>query len=1262
MENFKPPMGLDLRENAANNLKSFKQRFELFITAISEREIKEQRKVAMLLNCIGNDALDVFNMFALQTENLTTKLIFEKFEEYVKPRVNIIIERHKFHSRRQEEGEPFDSFLTDLRKLAKNCDFEQQEESLIRDRIVIAVNDEGLQQRLLRDPNLTVEKVIESCRAAEMSKIQQKSLKVENTKTKEVSVNVIKKQNYRQGQVRSKASQQKKKEDSQQSYDCKKCGSHHKRASCPAFGKVCKKCGRVNHFAIGCLSTTSRPRSVNEVATKSNQFFVDSVNTELKKRVWIQQIKIGNNVISFKVDTGADCNIIPWSIFKSLEFSKQPHWIPTITTVVSYINDKCKSLGTAILHCSVDNKRFKVKFIIVDVESMPILGLNTCVKLKLIKKDDIDIRVCNTITEEINMSKQEFVAANEKIFRGLGSYPYKYEIKLKEHAVPVVSPCRRVPFSIKDKLKSTLDSLERAGIIKKVNYATDWVNNMVIVEKPNKTLRICLDSIQLNKSIKPEKFPIPTADELCNRLAGKEVYSVLDMKDGFHQVQLTEKSSEVCTFITPFGKYKYTRLPFGLSTAPEVFQRVNTIIFGDIEGVGIYFDDLIIAAKNEKDHDKIMQLVLERANKCNVRFNKNKLQYKTNEVKYLGFIFNKDGVKPDRSHVEAILKIKQPTNKKELLRILGMINFLSKFIPNVSQLTSCLRELIKKDVDWQWGPEHSEALDKIKHKIVEAPTLKLFDNKLPIVIQADASQHGLGACLLQCGRPVLFASRSLTDTEHRYPQIEKECLAVCFAVEKFHQFVYGHQVKVYTDHKPLVSIIKKNIHKVTPRLQRLMLKLTKYTIDLEYLPGKQMLIADLLSRSHLNKVETEVANNADNEIVHSLNTYVAMSQSRVEEFQKATANDTKLKQIINYSLNGWPQAKCKSADTHYWLLRNEITYHKGILFLNDNKILVPELLQSEMIRLAHKPHFGIEKTKKRLKQLFYWPKLTQDVINHISGCRVCEKYGRNNIKEPLIPHKIPSLPFEKVAVDYFEYAGKNYIAIIDYYSKWLEIIKTKGKTSKETSEALKRIFSVQGIPKTVVCDNMPFNSFEFQKFAKQWGCDIITSSPLYPKSNGLAEKAVGIAKSILRKVNEEGEDVHNALLEYRNMPLAGLKVSPAELLMSRKLRTKLPIATNLLKPKVQKVTIALRNKQQSQKMYYDRGARKRIKFKLDDKVVVRDKKECVIHMDNEYDSEEQPLSSSDNVTVRPFGVNEGRALVTTKSGRVVRKPSRLGIA
>lgn len=168
---------------------------------------------------------------------------------------------------------------------------------------------------------------------------------------------------------------------------------------------------------------------------------------------------------------------------------------------------------------------------------------------------------------------------------------------------------------------------------------------------------------------------------------------------GFIQMVLTEKSADICTFITPFGKYRYKRLSFGLPIAPEVFQRANTEMFGDIENVGIYIDDLIIAAKDEKEHDKILRQVLERANRYNVKFNKKKLQYRMKEVKYLGLVFNKEGVKPDNRYVEAILKLKDPANKKELLIILGMINFIAKFIPNVSELTSSLRELTKKNVE-----------------------------------------------------------------------------------------------------------------------------------------------------------------------------------------------------------------------------------------------------------------------------------------------------------------------------------------------------------------------------------------------------------------------------------------------------------------------------------------------------------------------------------------------------------------------------------
>lgn len=182
-----------------------------------------------------------------------------------------------------------------------------------------------------------------------------------------------------------------------------------------------------------------------------------------------------------------------------------------------------------------------------------------------------------------------------------------------------------------------------------------------------------------------------------------------------------------------------------------------------------------------------------------------------------------------------------PSNSKtEVRRLLGMVNFLAKFIPNVSQVTAPLREIIKDTVDFNWGAEHSDSFEQIKSLLIQSPVLKAFNGAEEIVIQCDSSKDGLGACLLQNGQPVSFASRSLTNSEKNYAQIEKEILAIVFSFQKYHNLVYGLRVKIESDHKPLLSIVKKPIHKISPRLQRMLLKLEKYDFEIMYVPGSQM--------------------------------------------------------------------------------------------------------------------------------------------------------------------------------------------------------------------------------------------------------------------------------------------------------------------------------------------------------------------------------------------------------------------------------------
>lgn len=273
-------------------------------------------------------------------------------------------------------------------------------------------------------------------------------------------------------------------------------------------------------------------------------------------------------------------------------------------------------------------------------------------------------------------------------------------------------------------------------------------------------------------------------------------------------------------------------------------------------------------------------------------------------MKYLGTIISAEGVKPDPAKIAAISNMPIPNDKSAVRRLLGMVNFLANHIPNVSSITAPLRDLVKNDVHFQWGPEQDKALNQIKSLLSDPPILQYFDPKAKSMIQADASQRGLGAVLLQRGRPIAYASRSLNTTEQNYAQIEKELLAIVFASEKFHHYIYGFHTVIQSDHKPLESIMKKPLHQISPRLQRMLLKLQKYELTIKYTKGKDMHVADALSRAFLNvsddnSEETELA-------VHTLTNNLPLSERRKTEFKMATKSDYVLQQVYKLIMDGWP--------------------------------------------------------------------------------------------------------------------------------------------------------------------------------------------------------------------------------------------------------------------------------------------------------------------------------------------------------------------
>ena len=300
-------------------------------------------------------------------------------------------------------------------------------------------------------------------------------------------------------------------------------------------------------------------------------------------------------------------------------------------------------------------------------------------------------------------------------------------------------------------------------------------------------------------------------------------------------------------------------MPFGIKSAQEVFQKRMSQSFGDLEGVETDVDDILVWGTTKEEHDKRLKRILRRCQEINLTLNESKCVFGTTEVVYIGNKLTAQGVKPDESKVDAINKMPQSTCQKDAERLLGMVNYFAKFIPNMSLITNPIQKVMKSDVEFEWGSQQEAAFQQIKEILTAAPVLEYYDVKRLVTITCDASRSGLGAVLLQNGKPVTYTSRALTNAETRYAQIEKELLAVVVRFERFNQYTYARNVEVEADHKPLEAITKKPLSMASPRLQRMLLRLQRYDFTVKYKPGKEMVLADTLPRAYIQKIKIDAS-------------------------------------------------------------------------------------------------------------------------------------------------------------------------------------------------------------------------------------------------------------------------------------------------------------------------------------------------------------------------------------------------------------------
>ncbi|RWR98939.1 uncharacterized protein B4U79_03400, partial [Dinothrombium tinctorium] len=381
------------------------------------------------------------------------------------------------------------------------------------------------------------------------------------------------------------------------------------------------------------------------------------------------------------------------------------------------------------------------------------------------------------------------------------------------------------------------------------------------------------------------------------------------------------------------------------------------------------------------------------------------------------------------------------------------------------------------------------------------------------------------------------------------------------------------------------------ISKLSPRLQRMRMKLYRYDLDVTYKPGKELFIADALSR--IKSEEDKECKLIDNFEVSTIDEAVDVSAITIEKIRNDMESDQTLNEVAKYVVEGWPNKInfLNNEVKQYYHLKDRLTVVDGILFM-DNKIVIPKKQRNETLETLHESHLGMVKSKARAREVMFWPGINKDIEMMIKKCYICLKHRNEQQKEPMIITPLPRLPWSKVGVDLFELKGMHLICV-DYYSKYPEVVTLSNTTAKSIILKLKGVFARFGIPEELVSDNGPqFTSEEFKEFMKSWNIKHTTSSPHYPQSNGQVERCIQTVKRLIKKATESGCDPHLALLEYRTTPLADIGFSPSQLLMNRRLRSKLPSTEEQLKPAIpQHMECKMNENKEKQCKYYNRGSK-----------------------------------------------------------------------
>ncbi|XP_055589292.1 uncharacterized protein K02A2.6-like [Uranotaenia lowii] len=1091
-----------------------------------------------------------------------------------------ILENFKFQSRKQLEHETLSDYLMDLEKLAQTCNFEAHLNKAIRNQFVFGIRIRVIQSRLLEVRDLTLERAKEIAFGMEMSfrgtdEMHGFRLRpsadvkyIEHGKTKK------KKSNNQLSSTNSTAAASSKKFDGQKR-TCYRCGDDgHLADKCKYVTTKCKFCNKKGHLEKVCQSKRKEEMRKNDAHHLEEPYVVkdlfhlrSALNFSSK---FMLNITVNKKVLTFEVDTGSPVSLIG-SQDKQRYF---PHLTlhPADLRLVSYCDNEISILGKIFVNVVANGDETLLPLHVADSSRHPLVGRNWLRDLnidfnRIFKPGTHSMSHCSLVPEVTTTALKNILHKYPNVFNDrIGHISgVRATLTIRDNTKPMYIKARPVAFAVRNAVDKEIDKLVSDGIWEKVDHS-NWATPVVPVQKAGGRVRLCGDyKITLNPNLLVDDHPLPTVEELFATVAGGQRFSKIDLSQAYLQLEVRREDRELLTLSTHRGLFRPTRLMYGVASAPAIFQRLMEQILQDIPGVTIFIDDIRVTGPDDRTHLLRLEEVLKRLDAHNMRANREKCDFFADNIEYCGYRIDRHGVHKLRSKIDAIENMPIPTSKEQIRSFIGLVSYYGRFFPNLSTILYPLNNLLKDDVPFKWSNACDKSFNLVKREMQTDRFLVHYDPTLPVILATDASPYGVGAVLSHqypdgCERPLQYASQTLSRTQQRYSQIDKEAYAIIFGVRKFQQYLYGRKFTLITDNKPVSQIFSevKGLPTMSAmRMQHYAAFLQAFDYSIRYRRSSDHCNADAMSR--LPVATTDSGFEIEESDAVEINTIQTLPLT-VDELGSATLQDKGVQELMRALRTG----KAIDARFRFGINQEEFSLQKDCL-MRGARVYVPPALRVRVLNELHSTHFGITRIKSLARGYCWWEGIDRDIENLIKSCASCQMNRANPPKISFHCWETPSEPFQRVHADYAgPFMGFYFLILIDAYSKWPEVRILRNMTTETTIRVCREFFSTFGIPSVFVSDNGPqFTSADFDKFLKMNGVVHKLSAPYHPATNGQAERFIQTMKCKLKSMDCNKSDLHselyNILLSYRKMIHPTTGHSPAQMVFGRQLRSRLDL-------------------------------------------------------------------------------------------------------